>query len=607
MIKKNNNTIIKVTLICVLTIGLANAAKASVLIMPLNQVKQGMKGTGRSVFLKDKIEEFEVEVLGVLREYRPKSHLILAKLSSPILDKTGISEGMSGSPVYIEGKLIGAVAYGFPFAKEAIAGITPIEEMLAIAAKEEEKTSTLNSNKIPFRNRLSLEDLLEINKEVFKRNSKYAFDGKHFSQMSIPLVFSGFSPFGFERAADVFSSMGFNPVQSGSSIQSFEDIPETDFSLRPGDPVGCQLISGDLNMSAIGTVTYVDENKVLAFGHPLYGLGSVEYSMVKAQVITVVPNLSSSFKISTTGAQVGSFSQDRPTGIFGEIGKLPDMIPLNIKMLNSSGSIKEFNLSVVDDKILTPFLVNVAASNVIVAEERALGDLSLEFSGDIYLENGMNVHLEDLYSGNFDASIVEISNFLTAVVFFLVNNEFRDLGIHKIDLLVRADAEPKFTYLEKVWLDKYDASPGEQIQIDLYTRNFRGETIVQKGAFITPHLPSGSEFYVVVADAESMRQLEASQYRSQTFVPRSLSQLLRILNNQRKNNRIYVKIIASKPGLFLKGEEMPNLPETMKSMFSSPRSATSPPTELDKSTLMYYQLPVPYVFRGVAVIPVKIN
>ncbi|MBN2246591.1 MAG: hypothetical protein JW755_12175 [Candidatus Aminicenantes bacterium] len=597
----------KAMLISFVLLNLIYLVEASVLIMPLDQIKPGMKGSGRSVFLKDKIEEFDVEILGILRDYNPKSDLILAKLSSPIIDRTGISEGMSGSPVYIEGKLIGAVAYGFSFAKEAVAGITPIEEMLKVAAKEEVRSSKSSSNKIPYQDRLSLEDLFEINKNVFKRNSKFVFDGRNLSQMSLPLVFSGFSSRGFDYAADVFSKMGFNPVQSGGSLQSFEEITASDLSISPGDPIGVQLISGDINMSAIGTVTYVDENKVLAFGHPLYGLGSVEYSMVKAQVITVVPNLSSSFKISTTGAQIGAFFQDRPSGMYGKIGNFPNMIPVNIKMLNSAGDIKEFKLSVVDDKILTPFLVNVSASNVIAAEERALGDLSLEFSGDIYLENGMNVHLEDLFSGNFDASIVEISNLLTAVVFYLVNNEFMDLGIHKIDLLVRAEAEPKFTYLEKVWLDKYDASPGEQIQIELYTRNFRGETVAQKGAFITPHLPSGSEFYVVVADSESMRQLEASQYRTQTFFPRSLSQLLRILNNQRKNNRIYVKVIASKPGLFLKGEEMPNLPETMKSMFASPRSATSSPTELDKSTLMYYQLPVPYVFRGLAVIPVKIN
>jgi len=599
--------IYKAVLISIILFNLIYLAEATVLIMPLDQVKPGMKGTGRSVFLKDKIEEFDVEILGILRDYNPKSHLILAKLSSPIIDNSGISEGMSGSPVYIEGKLIGAVAYGFAFAKEAVAGITPIEDMLEVAAKEEVRSSTSSSSKVPYKDRLSLDDLFEINKNVFKRSSKFAFDGRNLSQISIPLVFSGFSTSGFDNAADVFSKMGFNPVQSGSSLRSFEEIPDTDLSLSPGDPIGVQLISGDLNMSAIGTVTYVDEDKVLAFGHPMYGLGSVEYSMVKAQVITVVPNLSSSFKISTTGAQIGTFFQDRPSGIYGKIGNFPNMIPVNIKMLNSVGDIKEFKLSVVDDKILTPFLVNVVASNVIASEERALGDLSLEFSGDIYLENGMNVHLEDLFSGNFDASIVEISNLLTAVVFYLINNEFRDLGIHKIDLSVRAEAEPKLTYLEKVWLDKYDASPGEQIQIELYTRNFRGETVAQKGAFITPHLPSGSEFYVVVADSESMRQLEASQYKVQSFVPRSLNQLLRILNNQRKNNRIYVKVIASKPGLFLKGEEMPNLPETMKSMFASPRSATSSPTELDKSTLMYYQLPVPYVFRGLAVIPVKIN
>jgi hypothetical protein len=145
------------------------------------------------------------------------------------------------------------------------------------------------------------------------------------------------------------------------------------------------------------------------------------------------------------------------------------------------------------------------------------------------------------------------------------------------------------------------------VRIKVFTRDFRGEVSEIEGGIPVPHLPSGSEFYLIVADAGSLQQIESSQYKSQAFIPRNLEQLLRILSSFRKNNRIYFKILASKPGLFLKGEEMPNLPPTMKSMFSSPRAASSSPTELDKSTLGYLQQPVSSVFRGVTLIPLKIK
>ena len=368
-----------------------------------------------------------------------------------------------------------------------------------------------------------------------------------------------------------------------------------------------QLVRGDIDLSAVGTVTHVDGNKVFAFGHSLYNLGAVDYVMSKARVITVVPRLSTSFKMSSTGALVGSFAQDRIPGVFGEIGKIPKLVPVNVQMMDTNGNIKNFKIEVVNDKILTPALVNLSLASILSVEERALGDLSLELRGDVYLENGMSVHLEDLFSGSFNTSGTRLSNLIAAVVYFLINNEFTELGIHRIDLSVRTSEEAKFSYLEKVWLDKYEASPGERIRIKVYHRTFRGKTMLQEVGILAPQLPSSSEFQLVIGDAASMAQVEMSQYKRGTFIPRSLNQLIRVLNNLRKNNRIYFKIIASKPGIFLKGEEMPNLPPTMKSMFSSPRAASSAPTELDKSTLGYLQQPVSSVFRGVTLIPLKIK
>ncbi|MEN6311235.1 MAG: hypothetical protein ABFD80_06815, partial [Acidobacteriota bacterium] len=288
-------------------------------------------------------------------------------------------------------------------------------------------------------------------------------------------------------------------------------------------------------------------------------------------------------------------------------GKMPELIPFNISVTDGPLDRKEYKLRLADDKFLTPAIVNMAVSSLITAEERSYGYLSLDFDGDIYLDRGPSVHLEDLFSGNYDSSATSLSGLLAAVVYYLGNNEFRDVGIYRIDLNVRAAEEPRLCNLEKVLLDKYEVSPGEKIEIKVYYRTLKEEAQVESVTFLAPALPAGTEFQIIVGDAATMQQTEKAQYRVQDFTPRSLNQLIRILGNLRKNNRIYFKIIAPKPGLFLKGEEMPNLPPTLKFMFTSQRASASAPMDLTRSTLTEYQLPVPYVFRGGAVIPVKIR
>ena len=575
-------------------------------ILPVDQIKAGMKGKGRTVFAGNKIEEFNVEILGVLHNWAPKKDLILARLEGGVLERTGVMEGMSGSPVYIEGKLIGAISYSIAsFSKDALSGITPIEEMLKIEERDLPKFSY--STSIPVKKYMTLDDLFEVQKEYINTNPVSVVQGQTLTPLSIPLVFSGFSPKVLERATPFFSRIGFAPISAGLSGQVLDKIPSQDIRLRGGDPVGAQLISGDMDMTAIGTVTYVEGDKVLAFGHPLYNLGGVDYIMTKARVLTVVPSLQTSSKLAVTDIPVGRFTQDRNAGVFGELGKSPRLIPMNIRLINDNDE-KTYTVNVIDDKMLTPSLVNVVISNILYAEERSIGDLSLDCRGTIFLENGMNIRLEDLFSGSYDASATNLSSLVASIVFYLSTNEFRDLSIHRIDLAIRAYEGVKVAFLEKVMLDKYDVSPGERIQLKIYTRNFRGEEELQDGiSFQVPNLPSGSEFYLVVADSTSMQQVEMGQYRTGAFMPRSLNQLIRLLSSLRKNNRIYIKIIGSKPGLFLKGEELPNLPPSMKSMFSSSRASSSSPTELTTSTIGQFQIPVPFVFQGLSVIPIKIK
>jgi len=360
-------------------------------------------------------------------------------------------------------------------------------------------------------------------------------------------------------------------------------------------------------VSALGTVTHVDGGRVFAFGHPLYNLGPVEYPMARAEVLTVIPSLQSSFKLGVPGSLVGTFVQDRSSGAYGELGRKPGLIPVKVKIDGASYGSREYRLQVVNDRILGPFFTSMVLGVILRDAERALGDLALELSGSVFLENGQSVRLDDLFSGNFDAAAGELANLVLAVTYFLANNEFQSLGIFRLDLDIRASETARTSRLDKAVLDRYEAAPGEPIGLKLFLRTFRGEVNVQEFQIPAPNLPAGSEFQVVIGDSEAMQQLESGQYRGAEFFPRSLGHLVRLLNNLRKNNRVYVKILASQPGLFLRGEEMSNLPATVKSLFTSPRAAASSALEISRSTLAEYQLPVPFVFKGAARIPLVIK
>jgi hypothetical protein len=329
--------------------------------------------------------------------------------------------------------------------------------------------------------------------------------------------------------------------------------------------------------------------------------------MAKAKVITVVPTLDNPYKMAVAGSPVGSFAQDRTAGVLGFLGRAPRTVPVNINLIGDGGVLREYKLNLTADKLLTPLLMNMAVSALLTGENRSVGDLSLELEGDLYLEKGPSVHLEDMFSGNLDAAATDLSGLATGVTYYLTNNEFGDVGLNRIDLNIRVIEEIKRAQLERVWLDKYEASPGESISIRVYYRGYRGETQMEEVPFTAPRLPPGAEFQLIVGDAASMAQVEAGQYRAQGVMPRSLPQLIRLLSSLRKHNRIYFKILASKPGLFLRGEEMPNLPPSLKSMFLSPRASASSPTELNTSTLTEYQMPLPFVFSGMAVIPIRIR
>ncbi|MGB9005741.1 MAG: SpoIVB peptidase S55 domain-containing protein [Candidatus Aminicenantales bacterium] len=591
----------------ILLLSLTAAVWPETAILPLDQVKPGMVGKGRSVFKGSQVEEFEAEILGVLSNALPKRNIILARLKGQGLENSGVIQGMSGSPVYVDGRLVGAVAYSFPYSKEPIAGLTPIEEMLSLSGGAAAPPASFAARSVPL-GKISLEDYCSLFPDVFGPRLSVEAGGRPLLPLGIPLMCGGLSSRGLDRVRPALARMGFLPMSAAQVINETPASPSLGpLTLQAGDPVSVQLVGGDMDLSALGTVTYVDGRKVYAFGHPMYNLGPVEYGMARADVLTVVSNLESSFKLAAPGALVGTFVQDRSSGAYGELGRLPSMIPVNIKLGGGPFLSREYKIQVVNDRILGAFFTSSALSMILSDAERALGDLSLSVQGDFYLDTGQSVHVEDLYSGNFDSAVNDLSSLVLAVVYFLYNNEFQSLGLHRLDLDIQAVEHPKVCLLEKVLPDRYEASPGEPINIKIFLRTYRGEVDVEEIQVPAPALPSGSTFSLVLGDAASMQQVEAAQYRSLEFVPRSLEQLIRLLNNLRKNNRIYLKVLANRPGLFLKGEEMSNLPLTVKSLFTSPRASASNAVEIGLSTQGEYQLPIPYVLKGMVRIPMKIK
>ncbi|MBN2199463.1 MAG: hypothetical protein JW747_06380 [Candidatus Aminicenantes bacterium] len=587
-------------------LALAAALRPQTPILALSEVKPGLQGKGRSVFEGSRIEEFDAEILGVLPNVLPKKSIILVRLKGRGLEDSGIIQGMSGSPVYVDGKLVGAVAYGFSFSKEPIAGLTPIEDMLSLSDQPEAPPVSFASRRLPV-GKIRLEDFGSLFADVFGPRPSLEADGRLLRPIGVPVLFRGLNLGGLEPYRPVLARMGFSPVAGGRSAVQATGLDAASGSLRGGDPVAIQIVGGDVDVSALGTVTHVDGNRVFAFGHPLYNLGPVDYPMAKAEVLTVIPSLDASFKLAVPRSLVGTFVQDRSSGAYGELGRKSHPIPVNIKLDGGSFGKREYRLQVVNDRILGPFFTSMVVGMILRDAERALGDLTLELSGNVFLENGQSVRLEDLFSGNFDAAVGDLSNLVLAVTYFLSNNEFQNLEVHRLDLDIRAGETARQGRLEKVVLDAYETAPGDAVGIKLFLRTFRGEADVQEFQIPVPPLPAGTEFELVIGDATTMQQLEATQYRVSDFVPRSLEHLIRLLNNLRKNNRVYVKILALRPGIFLKGEEMSNLPATVKSLFTSPRVSSSQALEITRSTIAEYQLAVPFVFKGSARVPLTVK
>ncbi|HSK10990.1 MAG TPA: SpoIVB peptidase S55 domain-containing protein [Vicinamibacterales bacterium] len=610
------------TLCSIVVLGLLMAVwpSAAPRYMSVDEVRPGMVGVGRTVFQDDRVEEFKVHILGVLRNtIAPRRDMVLARLEGGPLANTGVIAGMSGSPVYIDGRLLGAVAYSLgQFSKEPIAGITPIEEMIETAdpaarrgptdktrislpVTRESMAAALRRAFARFERPFSEHaEVLSLSGDLSRRGSDL---GVLLRPIATPLALGGFTGAVRETIAGAFRDSGFVAVPGAQA----DPLGKTgqgrgDATLRPGDAVGVNLVTGDFSIGATGTVTEVDGDKVYAFGHPLYNLGPTEFPMTRAHVFTLLPSLASSTKVAATGKTIGTFRQDRSTAIAGTLGQGPSLVPVNVALQTARGLKKTFRFEVVQDQMFTPLLTYVSILNTLSAYEREFGAATFRVKGKATVRRHGEVAFEDVFTG--DSPSIGAAAYVVGPLNFLLSNDFEPVHLEGVDLEITTSEQPETVTIERVWLDAPRVRAGSTVPLRLLLRTYRGDEVLRTIPVDIPANATGS-LSILVSDGSRLAQIEQRESRGVTQV-QDLAQMIRVLNDTKKNNRLYVRLLSQDPGAVVNGEALPSLPPSVLSVLEGDRYGGSF-SPLRNATLREWEVATDSAVSGTRILTVTLD
>lgn len=548
--------------------------------LPLSEIREGMRGTARTVFRGSEPEEFNVEILGVVPgAVGPKQDMIIGRLSGGGADRTAVFAGMSGSPVYVDGKLLGAISYSFPFSKEPICGITPIEQMIQIFEQNQNgKTKAREPRTVSFAELASTTGKLELPRNAIVSSSILAGGGANsplaqvagqaFQPIATPVSFNGISPDVLNLFAPQLMSVGLLPVAGASGAARMTPLKKADeTTLVGGDSVSMQLSRGDYSLAAAGTVTFRDGEKIYAFGHPFLSLGTSDLPMSESHVVTVIPNLNNSFKLAVPDAMVGTMTQDRATGVFGRLGQAPKMIPVEINLETSRGQTQTLNFEVAKDDFLTPLLLNITIYNSLVANERTIGETTVEVDGEIQVKNQPSLKIDNRFGGGQAAQFAALS--VALPVNTLLKSNFDDLEISKITLNAVSTDGNKAAVLERIAVDKTRVRAGETFEVQAFARTDSGKIFVQKIPVTVPADAPLGALSVMVGDGSVVQQNSIIQQ----FVPKNLAELVATINQLKKADRLYAQLFRTTSGTVIGVNEMPNLPPSVLATMNNDRTA----------------------------------
>ncbi len=580
---------------------------------PLANVRPGMHGIGKTVFTGERIEEFQVEILGILPNLTPKGPIVLARLSGGPLAEAGIMQGMSGSPVYINGKLLGAVALGFPFSKEPIAGIQPIEAMIADSSLGSQagipasSTDSQHFGQWTFAHPMRPAELTET-----VGGSPVSSPFGDLDPLLTPLSLSGFTPATLQTFSAGFRHLGFQ-AQQGLSGSAAANQPADPTAIVPGSMISVGLLTGDMNIAADGTVTYVNGNRLYAFGHRFLDIGSVELPFAHSEVITVVPNLNSSFKLSIPHAWAGTILSDRSAAISGEIGRSPHVIPLSMTVHSRATGTHQYRFQVVNDRFLTPFITQTALFSVLDATERTLGAGTIQLTGHAdWTEKLSPLVIHDTFISD-SGLIQQVSADAVVPLGFVLGGGFKDLHLKELSFDIDATETKHQFHLAQAWTSAREVRPGDSLRVYML---LQGENGVEQTRSIDYQLPSGApvgSLNFTVCDANTLNYPDfggLSQSSAQ-----SPETLIRTINSFRDGDSLYVRVWRQEPSFTISNptssSELTDPPPSVALVLSDPSNSANANAGLTLtrgSQVAELRMPTPgYVVTGAKTLQVEVK
>lgn len=599
MKNKNFAPLVVLSLLLFAVTGFASDLPIKAKIMPLDQIHAGMRGIAYTVFQGTTPESMGVEVLGVLKDVNgPKGDIILVRLHGAKVEYTGVVAGMSGSPVYIDGKLVGALAFRIgEFSKEPIAGVTPIQEMLEISELDRSKAKP--------------DEMQPASAKVPQVTSKTASPGVSsgaegyrniLTPIDTPLVFSGFSDQAFQRFAPQFQAAGIVPVMGAGSVSPDQKQPEP---LVPGSSISAVLVRGDMNIAATCTVTYLDASHLLACGHPLMQFGNVDLPMDKAEVLATLPSPANAFKIVNTTEQVGAFVQDRHNGILGVFDKQPQMIPVTLSIHGVTRP-KQFHYEVLDNSKLTPLAMMATVFSALQGVNEYGEDTTYRMDGRIRVNGYPDVELRDMFAPSDGGQPTGVMVALSLGDRFsrIFDNSYVVPNIRAVNLSFDLVNDRRSARLESARTDVTEARPGDEVMVEAVLRPYRGERIIRRIPIRVPTSSSKGTLRILVSDGDTLDRIRSSGVPMGRQL--DLGSIIALLNKEHSNDRLYVSLLEADPEAMVQDKVMPTLPLSVMNIMDGMRG-TQDMVVLGESSVDEASTPLDYQVSGAQIITLTVK
>ena len=522
-------------------------APAAAEILPLSQVHPGMQGYAYTIFAGDQVEKFDLEVIGVMPNFLgPKQSIILVQLKGPKVEHTGVVAGMSGSPVYFDGKLAGALSLKLGvFTKEPIGGVTPIEDVLRPQPQ-------LTSEADPYQSPLP-----QISLPQTAASGAGLPEGSALELIETPLIFSGYQPEALRQFSSQLQSFGFVAAQGGTAAAKPGDT-----HLIPGDMAGMVLVQGDTSISSACTVTAVHANNVYLCGHPFLSLGDVQFPMARTEVVTTLSSELASTKIINVGGDIGTITGDHLTAVTGKLGATPAMIPIDLT-LAVGGAEKKLHFEMVDHPKLTPLLIGLTVFNGLTQNSLYGEGTTLRLSGQIFVHGHAPVQIENTFAPGdaFSPDGLPVALDVQSIFNRLFTNTHEIPVFDGIHLRVESVPGRQAYSIESAWLEKGEAAPGETLRVRVLLRPYRGPARIEETTVRVPEQATrGTTLRVLVTDGDMLNRASHGFSFSTSGSSASLDQLIALINRERRNDRLYVGLFAPTPTILWDDKELPDAP-----------------------------------------------